>query len=217
MTAATNNTGFAWYYTPKSNAWTPIDLKNNRRAFRHAMAVASIVRKGSVYVDCRLSRTRNSTAESTGPKETYTLNMTSFEWRRVTAEGPSISRYSLDYIPSKDIIVSIGGNNYTASDAALAPLKTISVFTPSTGQWAMQETTGDIPAPRQDHSTVVINDKIVVYGGAGNNETIFDDVVVLDTASWTWSQPRLYQAPTSRLDSATVLVGKYMFILFGTR
>lgn len=55
-------------------------------------------------------------------------------------------------------------------------------------KWTQVTTTGAIPAPVNEHSSCLINDKMYVYGGNDFSGTIYDTLYVLDLHSLVWSK-----------------------------
>lgn len=53
--------------------------------------------------------------------------------------------------------------------------------------WVQANTTGDAPSARKGHSAVAIGHKIYVYGGM-DARSVNDDMHVLDTKTWAWSE-----------------------------
>jgi hypothetical protein len=45
---------------------------------------------------------------------------------------------------------------------------------------------GDIPAPRYGHSACIIGSRMFIFGGKGENGTVFKDVAFLDLLEWIW-------------------------------
>lgn len=92
-------------------------------------------------------------------------------------------------------IVVLGGNNATQA------FNTVHVLEPGsqTWTWTHPQVRGRAPVARTGHSTTLLADgkTLCVYGGWDPNdeaatddaEMIFQDCFLLDTETWTWSQP----------------------------
>jgi hypothetical protein len=77
------------------------------------------------------------------------------------------------------------------------------VYSVQVGSWKWTEHTseveGDAPTPRSGHTAVALPDgrHLVLFGGGDADKDLFySGVSVLDTATWTWSSPRI-QVPLS--------------------
>ncbi len=56
-----------------------------------------------------------------------------------------------------------------------------------TNEWKFHDCTGDVPLSRSQHSAVVFDEKLVIFGGRSKN-FFFNDTIVLDpgtVAQWT--------------------------------
>ncbi|PKY55880.1 hypothetical protein RhiirA4_410851 [Rhizophagus irregularis] len=73
------------------------------------------------------------------------------------------------------------------------------------------------PTPRAYHSAVLTQDgRIIVYGGyTGELGIVSDDLVILDTYDYTWSNAKAIDPPPSRFYHTATLVGYYMIVAFG--
>jgi hypothetical protein len=58
--------------------------------------------------------------------------------------------------------------------------------------------------------------RIIVYGGyTGSGSIVNDDLVILDTYDYTWSNASAIDPPPSRFYHTATLVGYYMIVAFG--
>lgn len=113
------------------------------------------------------------------------------------------------------LILFGGASSFEISNA-------VHVFDLNTQKWRRQNTThGDMVAPRIGHSAVVLNQKMIVYGGQDSlSPLIYRDVLELDLAEWKWSfvhhaLPDPEGPGTRRMHSAQ-LVGCRMYVFFGS-
>lgn len=85
---------------------------------------------------------------------------------------------------------------------------TAQVYSVQVGSWKWTEHTseveGDAPTPRSGHTAVALPDgrHLALFGGGDADKDLFySGVSVLDTATWTWSSPRIQVLLSS--DSST--------------
>lgn len=79
--------------------------------------------------------------------------------------------------------------------------------------WELVQTEGNPPPPRGYHTSNLVKDKLVVFGGSDGHDC-FDDVYVLDLSSKTWTQIGL-EHKVSRLAHTSTQVGSYVFVIGG--
>jgi len=72
------------------------------------------------------------------------------------------------------------------------------------------------PAPRSRHSIVVTKQgRIIMFGGGGSRDKIFDDLWVLNPTKMEWSQPKTLNKPGKRWGHGAVIVENRMYIFGG--
>jgi N-acetylneuraminic acid mutarotase len=77
------------------------------------------------------------------------------------------------------------------------------------------ETKGEQPIGRGGHCSFLIGTKMFVFGGY-DGRTHFNDLWVLDTEKWEWSQPETTgMSPEVRSGHTATVVGKTAFIISG--
>ncbi|KAJ2351318.1 hypothetical protein GGF43_004068 [Coemansia sp. RSA 2618] len=109
-------------------------------------------------------------------------------------------------------MVVLGG----ASKGALVGMQTLLVYDAPRQAWTQRTATGKVPRARRNHVATVVNGTmIVVHGGANANSTALADVAVLNTETWSWSQPKVAGAPAARYAHAASQAGPYMILTFG--
>ncbi|CAG8555826.1 14669_t:CDS:2 [Acaulospora morrowiae] len=82
--------------------------------------------------------------------------------------------------------------------------------------WSIHSAAGQVPAPRRDHSAVVFESSLIIYGGADlNGTTIYGDVAKLNTSTWKWSAQPTINTPLGRFQHTATLVGINMIVGFG--
>lgn len=87
-------------------------------------------------------------------------------------------------------MVSYEGNLYTfggRSPSGAQYFGSVSRYIPSRMAWNDIESKGAVPMRRGDHSAVVVDDKMIVYGGRKQN-MVFDDLYAFDFVLKTWEK-----------------------------
>lgn len=81
--------------------------------------------------------------------------------------------------------------------------------------WSTLATTGQKPGTRDSHSTVLVGQKMVVFGGTNGSKKV-NDIHMLDLKIKEWSMPRCFGIPPSPRESHTVtVVGEDRLVVFG--
>eukprot|EP01137_Pigoraptor_chileana_P018469 Opistho-2@77987 len=94
------------------------------------------------------------------------------------------------------------------ASAALEDIKTVYA-------WNEIKMSGDIPAPRCDHSTLVYNNKMYIFGGYSENDGSFNDMFVLDIHGVSRAIPTTGDVPDARSGHYAGLVGSKLVIAGG--
>lgn len=115
----------------------------------------------------------------------HILDLRTREWTQPEVRGrpPSPRESHTATLIGNDRIVIFGGSgegegNYL-NDLHVLDLKTM--------RWTSPEPKGQIPVPRDSHSAVSVDNKLLVYGG-DCGDRYHGDVDVLDTDTMTWSK-----------------------------
>lgn len=115
----------------------------------------------------------------------HVLDLVTNEWIQPECEGtpPSPRESHTATLVGDDKIVIFGGSgegeaNYL-NDLHVLDLKTM--------KWTSPEVQGDVPVPRDSHSTVSIGSKLFIYGG-DRGDRYHGDVDMLDMETLTWSR-----------------------------
>ncbi|PKK68027.1 galactose oxidase, partial [Rhizophagus irregularis] len=77
--------------------------------------------------------------------------------------------------------------------------------------------TASIIENKMEFSSVVANEKIIIYGGTDvSRSELYGDVAILDTNTWTWSKQETTNSPPNRSGHTATLVGANMIVAFGS-
>ncbi|KAJ2800609.1 hypothetical protein H4R20_003995 [Coemansia guatemalensis] len=79
--------------------------------------------------------------------------------------------------------------------------------------WEEVETTGGRPFPRGYHTSTLVGNQVVVFGGSDGQEC-FGDTSLLNLDTMEWSHVAI-DPPLTRLAHSATLVGMYLFVICG--
>ncbi|KAG0163468.1 hypothetical protein DFQ28_011631 [Apophysomyces sp. BC1034] len=141
----------------------------------------------------------------------YVLHAETLTWSKPVIEGtpPSPRRAHTTCLWNDKIIVVGGGDGARA----LADVHALDVSDPKKLRWTLLNPTGTPPIARGYHTSNLVKDKLVVYGGSDGHEC-FSDVHVLDLVANRWSHIDLDRA-VPRLAHTATQVGSYVFVIGG--
>ena len=86
-------------------------------------------------------------------------------------------------------------------------------------RWTIPDVTGQIPAPRANHTATLAGDKLYIiggYGGTGYSRVMFNDVHVMDTNTFEFTKLAVTgTVPDPRANHVTVCVRESLYVLGG--
>lgn len=99
---------------------------------------------------------------------------------------------------------------------SLLPLQ-VWVLEYNTMEWHKPTVAGKTaPAPRYGHCAAVIDYKIYIFGGKGENGLMLNDLWCLDVESWSWElMPSTSAPPSPRLGASMLAVDGKLLVCFG--
>ncbi|KAF0458840.1 galactose oxidase [Gigaspora margarita] len=199
-------------YDPKLSFWVRLTISSTpSRRFLHSAVILSnqimLIYGGEIGVE---TGNQNSLVLA----DLWGFNTSSLSgWQGFPslANSPGMrERHTASIIGNKMII--IGGTD----GKSLISMSSIYVFDSIAVNWTLITATGQVPSSRIDHSAVVLNDSIIIYGGSGmDNITIFGDVAVLNTTYWDWAAPPTTNTPMHRFKHSATIFGANMIVAFG--
>ncbi|KAJ1383508.1 Kelch-type beta propeller [Sesbania bispinosa] len=136
--------------------------------------------------------------------DTHILDLVTKEWVRPKYEGipPSPRESHTATLVGDERLVIFGGNgegeaNYL-NDLHILDLRTM--------RWTSPEVKGDLPIPRDSHTTLAIGNKLIVYGGDSGDQ-YHGDVNMFDMETMTWSRLKIQgSSPGVRAGHAAVYI-----------
>ncbi|BAT95130.1 hypothetical protein VIGAN_08179500 [Vigna angularis var. angularis] len=145
--------------------------------------------------------------------DTHILDLVTKEWIRPKCEGtpPSPRESHTATLVGDERVVIFGGSgegdgNYL-NDLHVLDLRTM--------RWTSPQVKGDLPVPRDSHSTLAIGNRLFVYGGDCGDQ-YQGDVNVLDMDTMTWSRLKIQgSSPGVRAGHAAVSIGTKVYIIGG--
>ncbi|KAI9332743.1 hypothetical protein BD770DRAFT_449227 [Pilaira anomala] len=147
-------------------------------------------------------------------QDVYVLDVETLIWTKPEIElssRPSKRRAHTTCLWEDKIIVIGGGDGARALD----DVHMLDVSNPNNQPlvWEKLQTTGVPPPARGYHTSNLVKDKLVVFGGSDGHDC-FEDVHVLDLKKGRWSQIEL-DRKIPRLAHTSTQVGSYVFVIGG--
>lgn len=129
-------------------------------------------------------------------------------WEVVTTNGPSAAaRSGMSVVAHDGRLWTFGGIEMSTGQCH-GDVHVLDLTASPKPKWTVIETSGVEPARRNSHSAVIMNEEMVVFGGA-NDEGPLGDVLCFDFASSVWRAAPLGggDAPTAREMHAACATG----------
>ncbi|CEP08195.1 hypothetical protein [Parasitella parasitica] len=147
-------------------------------------------------------------------QDVYVLDADTLVWSKPNIEldtRPSKRRAHTTCLWEDKIIVIGGGDGARALD----DVHMLDISNPhaETLRWEKLETSGAPPPARGYHTSNLVKDKLIVFGGSDGHDC-FEDVHVLDLVKKKWSQIDL-DRKIPRLAHTSTQVGSYVFVIGG--
>ncbi|XP_010138259.1 PREDICTED: F-box only protein 42, partial [Buceros rhinoceros silvestris] len=118
----------------------------------------------------------------------------------------------------KDLLVLFGGWTRPSPYPLHQPERffdEIHTYSPSKNWWNCIVTTHG-PPPMAGHSSCVIEDKMIVFGGSLGSRQMSNDVWVLDLEQWAWSKPNISgPSPHPRGGQSQIVIDNETILILG--
>ncbi|KAJ1825177.1 hypothetical protein GGH91_000831 [Coemansia sp. RSA 2671] len=143
----------------------------------------------------------------------YVLDTKSYVWTKARPAGvaPSPRRTHTCFHYNGYVYLFGGGDGHKA----LNDLWRVRAEPTAQGtfEWEEVETKGGRPFPRGYHTSTLVGNQVVVFGGSDGQEC-FGDTSLLNLDSMEWSHVSI-DPPLTRLAHSATLVGMYLFVICG--
>ncbi|XP_061371930.1 uncharacterized protein LOC133314464 [Gastrolobium bilobum] len=143
----------------------------------------------------------------------HILDLVTKEWVRPECKGtpPSPRESHTATLVGDERLVIFGGSGEADANC----LNDLHILDLRTMRWTSPEVKGDLPVPRDSHSTIAIGNKLIVYGGDSGDKYL-GNVDMLDMATMTWSRLTVQgSSPEVRAGHAAVNIGTKVYIIGG--
>ncbi|NXR27707.1 FBX42 protein, partial [Cinclus mexicanus] len=149
----------------------------------------------------------------------WRLDLNSKEWIRPLASGSYPSpKAGATLVVYKDLLVLFGGWTRPSPYPLHQPERffdEIHTYSPSKNWWNCIMTTHG-PPPMAGHSSCVIEDKMIVFGGSLGSRQMSNDVWVLDLEQWAWSKPSISgPSPHPRGGQSQIVIDNKTILILG--
>ncbi|XP_068018840.1 F-box only protein 42 isoform X3 [Melanerpes formicivorus] len=149
----------------------------------------------------------------------WRLDLNSKEWIRPLASGSYPSpKAGATLVVYKDLLVLFGGWTRPSPYPLHQPERffdEIHTYSPSKNWWNCIVTTHG-PPPMAGHSSCVIEDKMIVFGGSLGSRQMSNDVWVLDLEQWSWSKPNISgPSPHPRGGQSQIVIDNETILILG--
>ncbi|XP_054776787.1 acyl-CoA-binding domain-containing protein 4-like isoform X1 [Prosopis cineraria] len=143
----------------------------------------------------------------------HILDLITLEWVRPECKGspPSPRESHTATLFGEERLVIFGGSGEGDSNY----LNDLHILDLRTMRWTSPEVKGDLPVPRDSHTTLAIGNKLFVYGGDSGDQ-YHGNVNMLDLDTMTWSKLTVQgPSPGVRAGHAAVNIGTKVYIIGG--
>ncbi|ELR14583.1 kelch repeatcontaining protein [Acanthamoeba castellanii str. Neff] len=142
--------------------------------------------------------------------EVFLLNADTLAWSRPRCTGTTpLPRSAHSAVPLGPNKILLFGGKYLSR-----PLNDLYLFVNerTKNDWSIIKTQGTPPSPRFSHAAAMWKHYMVVFGGS-DGKNIYSDVHLLDTNTWTWTQPQVngWIAPRTAFGAAIAENKLYVF------
>ncbi|KAG0748237.1 hypothetical protein G6F57_003549 [Rhizopus arrhizus] len=145
-------------------------------------------------------------------QDVYVLDAETLAWSKPDIEPlsrPSKRRAHTSCLWENKLVIIGGGDGARALD----DVHMLDISKPGQLKWEKLETYGHPPPARGYHTSNLVKDKLVVFGGSDGHDC-FEDVHVLDLKTARWNQIEL-DRKIPRLAHTSTQVGSYVFVIGG--
>ncbi|KAJ7973263.1 BTB-kelch protein [Quillaja saponaria] len=145
--------------------------------------------------------------------DVHILDLDTKEWMQPECKGtrPSPRESHTATLVGDERLVIFGGSG--EGDANY--LNDLHILDLQTMRWTSPEVKGDMPVPRDSHSTVAVGNKLFVYGG-DSGDHYHGNADMLDMETMTWTRLTVQgSSPGVRAGHAAVTIGTKVYVIGG--
>ncbi|CAK9147944.1 unnamed protein product [Ilex paraguariensis] len=179
-----------------TNTWMTPSVRGEGPEAREGHSAALIGKRLFIFGGC--GKSSNSSDEEYY-EDLYILNTETFVWKRAATSGtPPAKRDSHTCSAWKNKIIVIGGEDscdYYLSDVYILDADTL--------VWGKLSTSGELLPPRAGHTAVALGKNLFVFGGFTDEQSLFDDIYMLDVDTGVWTKVMATgEGPSARFSMA---------------
>ena len=139
----------------------------------------------------------------------YVIEPRTNHFSKLKIQAPYTSRMGASLVSYKDFLYIFGGKKLDGTSS-----NELFMIDPNNGQSELVKVDHQVPPPRYDHSAIVYNDKMYIFGGvSGKSDS--SDLYCFNFEDHTWIKVLTSLNPSSNHTCA--IVGEYMFIIGGSQ
>jgi len=153
--------------------------------------------------------------------DVWVLNTVSLEWCCPSTYGerpPKRISFSSNLIFGDQLVIFGGSDELNTTNTLFNDAYALNL---TTMKWSKLCVQGTLPAPRTGHTSTVVDNKMIVFGGYGINlsksqRKYYDDIYVLDCNTFTWNKLETSGVkPVPRHNHTTTAVGPELVVYGG--
>ncbi|KAG0211208.1 F-box only protein 42 [Mortierella sp. NVP41] len=194
--------------------WSIPTSPNPASAPPSRLGAAVGISNNNVFIHGGAAATNGYASSSGVLNDLIRLDDSTFEWTSI-ANGPALMYHTMCKLSGLDTMVVFGG-----MDGSKSTFNDIHTYNLTEGSWVLNVLVNKtiIPSARKGHSTVCLNNTMILYGG-GADQPQDDDVWVLDASvtPWLWSRIATNKpaGPGPRTGHSALLNGTNMLVWGG--
>lgn len=148
----------------------------------------------------------------------YIYNTKARSWSKpINASGLARCWHSSTYIPSRQTLISFGGESINPKTGRAVTTDQIMVLDTDIMLWYPPVCSGVKPNARSGHSACLLpaNNTLVIFGGVRKGKWL-NTILALDTHRWKWSSPKIAgDAPRPRSYHSSTPTAHNKIVIFG--
>lgn len=110
------------------------------------------------------------------------------KWKLIRSLKEKRCYHTSTLLSDKNSIMIFGGSSNKGRDGFL---NSIEIIDGSSGNYTSIQSLSQEPEPRMQHAATLANDDVYIWGGKGEDGTIFNDLHIFNTKQRKWSSPSI--------------------------